>query len=57
MCIVFIGVVVFFFIVVLIVGVFVWEFVEEGNVKVVKKWGVIIGIVFEFGVYFVNFVL
>ncbi|KTG08182.1 membrane protease subunit, stomatin/prohibitin [Haloprofundus marisrubri] len=37
-----------------IAGILAWEPVEEGNVKVVKKWGATTGTVFEPGLHFVN---
>lgn len=37
-----------------VAGLLAWEPVEEGNVKVVKKWGATTGTVFEPGAHFVN---
>ncbi len=37
-----------------VVGFMAWEPVEEGNVKVVKKWGAATGTVFGPGAHFVN---
>ncbi|QIB72977.1 prohibitin family protein [Halogeometricum borinquense] len=37
-----------------ITGLLAWEPVEEGNVKVVKKWGATTGEVFEPGAHFIN---
>ncbi|ELZ87273.1 membrane protease subunit, stomatin/prohibitin [Haloferax elongans ATCC BAA-1513] len=37
-----------------IAGLLAWEPVEEGNVKVVKKWGATTGTVFEPGAHLVN---
>ncbi|SIR50606.1 Regulator of protease activity HflC, stomatin/prohibitin superfamily [Haladaptatus litoreus] len=37
-----------------VVGFMAWEPVEEGNVKVVKKWGAASGTVFEPGAHFIN---
>jgi regulator of protease activity HflC (stomatin/prohibitin superfamily) len=37
-----------------VVGLLAWEPVDEGNVKVVKKWGATTGTVFEPGAHFVN---
>ncbi|RDI71717.1 prohibitin family protein [Halopelagius longus] len=37
-----------------VTGLLAWEPVEEGNVKVVKKWGATTGEVFEPGAHFIN---
>ncbi|SFR33273.1 prohibitin family protein [Halogeometricum limi] len=37
-----------------VAGLLAWEPVEEGNVKVVKKWGATTGEVFEPGAHFIN---
>ncbi|WP_411965043.1 prohibitin family protein [Haloferax sp. YSMS24] len=37
-----------------IAGLLAWEPVEEGNVKVVKKWGATTGTVFDPGAHFIN---
>ncbi|SEO57000.1 Regulator of protease activity HflC, stomatin/prohibitin superfamily [Halogranum amylolyticum] len=37
-----------------VAGLLAWEPVDEGNVKVVKKWGATTGTVFEPGAHFVN---
>ncbi|WP_435155632.1 prohibitin family protein [Haladaptatus sp. DFWS20] len=37
-----------------VAGFMAWEPVDEGNVKVVKKWGAATGTVFEPGAHFVN---
>ncbi|EJN59759.1 prohibitin family protein [Halogranum rubrum] len=37
-----------------VAGILAWEPVDEGNVKVVKKWGATTGTVFEPGAHFVN---
>lgn len=37
-----------------ITGLLAWEPVQEGNVKVVKKWGATTGEVFEPGAHFIN---
>lgn len=37
-----------------VAGLMAWEPVEEGNVKVVKKWGAASGTVFEPGAHFIN---
>jgi regulator of protease activity HflC (stomatin/prohibitin superfamily) len=37
-----------------VAGLLAWEPVEEGNVKVVKKWGATTGEVFQPGAHFVN---
>ena len=37
-----------------VAGLLAWEPVEEGNVKVVKKWGATTGTVFDPGAHFIN---
>ncbi|WP_367996175.1 prohibitin family protein [Haloferax volcanii] len=49
-----IGVVALLLIAAPVAGLLAWEPVEEGNVKVVKKWGATTGTVFEPGAHLVN---